>query len=349
MVHIDGDGMGQRIQDLIAAKPAFEDAKPSLEKFSENLKTIGNIALANVLKKLITESIKARDKNGSKEWVISHEVKFKDRDSSKEQKLREIAKITLNKNTTSGKIFLPFRPIIYGGDDLTFVSDGRLGIALAIEFMQEFEKLSKEKENRLPDDKDATASAGIAIVKVHYPFARAYDLAEQLCQKAKEYKRKEKERGNLIASSCFDWHSALSGLSGDLDEIRNREYKAHFDGHPSLHLRPYALGENPAKPYQTWKNLEAIVKACQDPKDWLERRNKLHALETALRQGPKHVGWFRQKYNDNKELPSAKAVLDGWKDSGWGWDNDQQRCGYFDALELADWYVPLANENGGKS
>jgi len=327
VVHIDGDGMGQRIQGLIADKPEFKDAKVCLKDFSDKLNTVGSTALANVLAKLV-KSIDVRGENADKRGIISHMIAN-----------HEIAKIILNKNNKNGKFFLPFRPIIDGGDDLTFVCDGRLGIALAIAFMQEFERQSVALN--LPGGK-ATACAGIAIVKVHYPFARAYSIAEELCSNAKTYKRKHKLDG-----AYFDWHFALSGLSGNLEAIREKEYRAQFDDRPWLHLRPYALGKNPEKTYQTWRNLEETVSAFQDPKDWLERRNKLHALEAALRQGPDHVGWFRQKYNDNKKFPTTDAALDGWQDTGW--DKDRQRCGYFDALELADWYMPLANEKGGES
>jgi hypothetical protein len=34
------------------------------------------------------------------------------------------------KLSNEGKICLPFRPLVYGGDDVTFVCDGRLGLVL---------------------------------------------------------------------------------------------------------------------------------------------------------------------------------------------------------------------------
>ena len=75
-----------------------------------------------------------------------------------------------------GKYYLPFRPLVYGGDDVTFVCDGRLGLELAAIYLQAFEK-----------EKDFTACAGICVVKTHYPFARAYQLSEELCRKAKKF------------------------------------------------------------------------------------------------------------------------------------------------------------------
>lgn len=47
-----------------------------------------------------------------------------------------------------GKKILPIRPIIIGGDDITFVSDGRLGIYFAKIFMEKFEELGKAFKKR---------------------------------------------------------------------------------------------------------------------------------------------------------------------------------------------------------
>lgn len=42
-----------------------------------------------------------------------------------------------------------------------------------------------------------TVAAGVAIVKTHYPFARAYELSEALCKSAKRLSRDV---------STLDWH-----------------------------------------------------------------------------------------------------------------------------------------------
>lgn len=321
VVHIDGDGMGQRIEKLIKES---DNAIAELSNFSTTLDKVGKATLRTIIQMLV-------DRVGSGEIMHKKDAK-------------EIAKIKLaQKKNEGGEViggFLPFRPIIYGGDDLTFVCDGRLGIALALAFMHEFERQSEGQ--KLPGGK-ATASAGIAIVKVHYPFARAYSIAEELCQSAKKYKQK-----NSLACACFDWHFALSGLSGDLEEIREREYKARWREDDKIvenpvHLRPYALDPNSTPPYRTWSSLEKLISEFQRPDIWFERRNKLKALNTALRGGPKKVEWFLKKY-DQGDLPEAVGGLPDWKSKGW---NDGQ-CPYFDALELADWYMPLVNENGGK-
>ena len=66
------------------------------------------------------------------------------------------------------------RALVFGGDDVTFVCDGRLGLSLATLYAREF---AAETAKR-PECGPLTARAGIAIVKTHYPFARAYALAD---------------------------------------------------------------------------------------------------------------------------------------------------------------------------
>jgi hypothetical protein len=241
--------------------------------------------------------------------------------------------------------FLPFRPLVFGGDDVTFVCDGRLGISLAVEYMQQF-----EKQTEAIIGEKLTACAGIAIVKSHYPFARAYDLADGLCSSAKKYRQQQG-----LDASCLDWHFALTGLSGDIGEIRKREYTtyqkpeelkkpdARYHGE-SLTLRPLTLNGNPKETQRSFNVVLNGVKAFQDlelkpeeePK-WSTRRNKVKALREALRDGPAGVRRFRTMYGLEK-LPEIDASKNSDFQSG-GWWTDW--CGYFDAIEMMDWFIPM--------
>ncbi|PJF37524.1 MAG: hypothetical protein CUN55_21625, partial [Phototrophicales bacterium] len=88
---------------------------------------------------------------------------------------------------------------------------------LAVTFLSAFEKHSQKI---LPTP--LTACAGIAIVKAHYPFAQAYDLAEELTSNAKQARHSFDEED---APSAIDWHVTAGGLYGDLEVIREREYQ----------------------------------------------------------------------------------------------------------------------------
>ncbi|RMD59533.1 hypothetical protein D6833_11295, partial [Candidatus Parcubacteria bacterium] len=229
-----------------------------------------------------------------------------------------------------GKWLLPFRPIVFGGDDVTFVCDGRLGLSLAIEYMRRLEAHTRD----LPDGKGSlTACAGVTIVKAHYPFARAYALADELCRKAKNYRRTIRDFHGDWDGSCLDWHFALSGLSGGIEEIREREYKVRAG---FLTLRPVTLEHNPKESHRTWTVIEKGITEFQG-EGWAGRRNKVKALRDALREGPDAVRHFLTKFNENKPLPDVEPSLTDWKNTGW----QGGYCGYFDALELTDWFIPL--------
>ncbi len=126
---------------------------------------------------------------------------------------------------------LPIRPIILGGDDVTFVCHSKLGIWFAERFIEKFQSFYIDDEQKTP----FSASAGIAIVKTKYPFYRAYQLAEELCNSAKKKRKDKDSNGNWI-----DFQMAYSGLGNTLEEVRRSQY---YDskGQKPLFKRPYSI------------------------------------------------------------------------------------------------------------
>ena len=72
---------------------------------------------------------------------------------------------------------LPIRPLVFGGDDLTFLMDARLAVAFTHTIMESFAKA------------DHKGAAGIAFVKTKSPLSRAIDLAESLVAQGKKTDR----------------------------------------------------------------------------------------------------------------------------------------------------------------
>lgn len=279
VVHADGDGIGKRIEaigDKYLQPSQARTHITELRNFSDDLNGYAQTALRKTVDYL---------------WQLA-------RDSE------DVADMF-------GRRTLPFRPLVFGGDDVTFVCDGRIGLALTLKYLEEFQAAS-----------GLTACAGVAIVKSHYPFARAYELAEELCQSAKAYRR------TFDAAGCYlDWHFTAGGIYGDIGEIRRREYRVSTG---SLTLRPVsAFGSD----LRSWATIAAGLKAFQG-EEWQEKRNKTKALREKLRGGRPVVQEFETLYG--QELPSINGFEHGWSANGYS--------GYFDAIELMDLYLTLLQE-----
>lgn len=314
VVHADGNGVGQMIMRIGEAHKQDNRAYiTAIRDFSRKLEEAAQAALKTTLARV--EPTVTKDENGIK----LHEINGKERERQNDE----------------ARWHLPFRPVVFGGDDVTFVCDGRLGLSLAVEYLSAFEQETANCFKDLPIDVLAgqdriTACAGIAIVKSHYPFARAYALANELTDSAKKYRRKNK----AIKGSCLDWHFAMSGLSGSIEEIRRREYTARE--RDPLTLRPVTLDDNPVTPLRSWPVIREGIYAFQG-EQWAGRRNKIKALRDALREGRDAVKHFRAKFNENKPLPNILALEANLAEEGW----QSGCCGYFDAVELSDWFIPL--------
>lgn len=317
IVHADGNGFGQRFRGLVEqahfADPAQNDAcLMALRELSDAIEKAGRTALQQTVA-----------------WVIGH----------------LLTKITAQRDPTDplsrfvhdlsrdGASALPLRPLLFGGDDLTFVCDGRLGLPLAARYLHEFEIAARN----LPFGGPGYASAGVAIVRSHYPFARAYALCEQLCKSAKDVQRDVKHSG-----SALDWHVAQSGLAGSLAEIRAREFKRG-----TLLQRPLTLHpETSLQEWRSWAAFAEIVRAFNHKAEpgkkleWGDRRNKLIPLRDEIRGGPTQTRDYRAQFG-LPELPEfsghttiPQARTDGWHDG---------RAVYFDAIEAID--LLLINES----
>ncbi|MFQ5576860.1 MAG: hypothetical protein ACE5G8_07725, partial [Anaerolineae bacterium] len=302
VVHIDGNNLGARVE-MIAAnhnRPAEGNRAyiTAIRQFSRSVRQAAETSLERLRREIIAS---VRGVGAENETIMG---------------------IVPVRNG-----FIPYRPLVFGGDDLTFVCDGRLALTLVAYYLQTFEQ---ETANAgLPN---LRACAGISVVKSHYPFARAYELAEALCRNAKKW---AKENGGDC--SALDWHIAPGGLVGDLDFIRAREYAAPGAG--SLLMRPIAL-DSDRHEWRNWSAFKDVVTAFK--KDWADKRNKVKRLQEALRAGPEGVAQFLAAYPDPGRLPAIKASNRNIPRVGW----DQGRCAYFDAIEAMEFFVPLHYEGG---
>jgi len=300
IIHADGNGLGQIIQNTKQDFPDTDGKKGNrayiayLRDFSEKIKLVATESLKRVVTQLI-DSIEI-DKDG-KRWI-----------RGKGQQ----PPIEITHDDQLGAYPLPLRPLVSGGDDVTFVCDGRIGLDMMILFLESFEQQAQKLL-----DKPLTACAGMAIVNTKYPFSRAYDLAGELCDNAKkEYHGKGK--------SAFDWHYTTGGLYDDITGMREREYLV---GGRKLFNRPISISDNPAEE-KTSAHLKTTITYFQTNLAWRKSRNKLKKLVDAIRAGDKALQDFKTNYDSLLVPPNTSDST------------------LYDVLELVDLYIAL---KGGKT
>lgn len=302
VIHADGNGMGKRFQNFGKDK-CNRDYIIDMRKLSHSVNQAGIKALKTVVEILVKSIDVDRDGKGK----VKGKFEIKDN-------------------------YLPFRPLVYGGDDVTFVCDGRLGLELAAIYLEALEN------QPIADGQPIKACAGICVVKTHYPFARAYQLSEDLCRQAKKFV-KDEEKGDF---SALDWHLAASGLIGSIAEIRDREYKVPTG---SLSMRPISLRKEQDSDWRTWQGFTKVVKHLNQDEDWKGRHNKVIALRDVLRQGIKATENFLKNYRiKDEQLPTFPEFSGQSLDLAQkGWLNGI--CGYFDAIEAMEFYISLREES----
>jgi hypothetical protein len=230
---------------------------------------------------------------------------------------------------------LPIRPIILGGDDVTFVCHGKLGIWFAEKFMESF------RNNTFTDndgkEQKFSSCAGVAIVKNKYPFYRAYQLAEELCGSAKSARKKYMDDNQIEdGGNWIDFQLAYSGLGNTLEEVRKLQY-LNVKGIAPLHNRPYCLDEmagqisvNQLKGYTATLNKTLPNSKIKDLREMLTRDDDSQNvfIEHLKLQHNEKDGFKDQICKNN----SAEEIL--------------LKYPFFDMIELLELYpTNLLNEN----
>ncbi|MEZ4622958.1 MAG: hypothetical protein R2867_46705 [Caldilineaceae bacterium] len=190
--------------------------------------------------------------NATVNFLRQHIKPSKEADKNQYLLYKVADKIELtNDQSKSGRPYLPFRPIVFGGDDVTFVCEGRLGLQLAAYYLEQF------TAQKLSDGGRAFCRAGIGVTHTHYPFALAYELAEGLCKSTKSSIAgwQDDPRHKKDGITAMDWHFAVNGMNEPLAETRHRAYVGDTG---SLLMRPLRLTE-PEIDWRSWEQFQTII------------------------------------------------------------------------------------------
>lgn len=350
VVHIDGNEMGKLFGECGGRATNNRDYIEKISRFSEGVDQSSRQSIIAMFRKLrfCIETPAQKPKGEKPAWTVKEALQGKLKHGQRKQfdlfLKTQAGEVLDNEEDEDGeddaaegnrneKPCWPILPLVYGGDDVTFVCNGQLGLSLAKIYMEEFTRQTA----RLCGVAIHTG-AGICLVKVHYPFRRAYQLSETLTKSAKGFLGDEEQKRKF---SALDWHISATGLGGDLRSIREREYKV---SEGLLTMRPVWLQHD--SDWRTFGNLNRLLALFNYHEAWAGRRNKLKSLREALRGGSERVMEFLQL--SGVKLPVLNQSQGDLHEKGWAGDQDGQRhCGYFDALEVLDHHLLLEEVTNG--
>lgn len=287
VVHVDGNDMGRELTSLRDAHCTAPDAEfvSALRTFAAGLRRAALLSFKDAL-----------------------------------LRLRDNLKALRGDLATKPGIF-PLRPLVYGGDDITFVCDARLGLPLAQHLLDRFSRQHIELPRQRPVQ--LSACAGVAIVPAKFPFARACNLAESLCAGAKARRREARDSG-----SWLDFQVLFGGAEQSLDAMRQRRFTAVSGEH--LLWRPWPVVVPEDSQPVIWAD---AVRALDGLRAW--PRSVLKDFRAALTLGPDATQvWLATARGRGRDLPD----LAGAGRTGWAGVHTP----YYDCLELLENYLPLA-------
>lgn len=306
VVHIDGNGMGKRVESIYEKCLDWNDCCRSLRRFSEGIQMDFEAAFRETVEEVVLGYAKVYPPH------------------------------------------LPIRPVILAGDDVCFVTAGRIGLECARIFL---EKLSV-KENCEQPGMPYAACAGVTLIHQKFPFHQAYALAEELCSSAKRYGAERKEDGTL---SVMDWHIEFGQMKEGLSALRE-DYITE-DGN-RLELRPVTVvvpdrQAEEKTDVRTYDFFKAMCLAMQGERGKVAR-GKIKQLRSAFKQGKLESRFFMQDRQISSMLDNISNAMYQTADqrmakyrevlkNGGAFEKeafvktgDTERCIFFDAIEMID-------------
>lgn len=217
-IHIDGNDLGKRFrQELenISDKETDEDKTgqqaPSEDRYQNAINVIKTMsALSNTVKTTTTAAFK--------------------------KGLSECLKHTRSTDS-KGKLLVPARPLVLGGDDVTVVIRADLALYFIDAFVKEFERYSNQELGKKDPKDKLTVGVGMVVCPTGYPFLKAFDLSEELVKNSKELTAHMENR-----PSSMDYIVITNDTENDIDSIRAHLFTAE-DG-SKLTAKPMLLSGN---------------------------------------------------------------------------------------------------------
>lgn len=243
---------------------------------------------------------------------------------------------------------MPARPLVLGGDDLTFIVRADLALPFTQMFLEQFENAMRDRlaawietlpakvRNAVP--RKLTAAAGIAFVKPRMPYFQTATLAEQLCRQAKDAAATVTKEGE-VKPSTLSFVRVTSSLIGEPDDLIGFTPIVRLDGKPRtvrLGLPTYALSSAQGLP--TYDALVGMAAHLRHTVNEKPLRGLLNLMQSGVNAAQDDYRRWREM-----QTRSDRAWLDTW-------DQHLAKLGNMSAdntlpwLQLGnDWYSPLGD------
>jgi hypothetical protein len=269
---------------------------------------------------------------------------------------------------------IPLVPLVLGGDDLTVVCDAKYALAFTEAFLTAFEQETQKSEVIRSIAGKAfsiqpgqlSACAGVAIVKPHFPFSTAYQLAEELAKSAKVVKDYVKKNTQTVPCSAIDFHVLYDTRGTQLEAIRAKQTP---DDTTHLYNRPYIVSNveqvmeraGEQKNLKEWldshhwselnRRVKALLKKDNEGRRCLPN-SQMHNLREGLfmgRSGADGQYTLIRKRYDEKGVTQVAAIDNSeslfWQDA----ITEHYVTGLLDAMDVADFWEsscqPTNHEN----
>ena len=168
-----------------------------------------------------------------------------------ENAMAECKRELMKNNTKLKDNSFAYRVIVADGDDFTFICNARF----AMEYTKAYLKAVCSYNG---SEWKYSSCAGICIFHSHYPFDRAYSLAEQACDDGAKKMVHGRDDGS-VEEGWVDFHYIHSGIGGNLSVIRKMQKTDEHMARPWL-----VTGETGS--FRNYDNLDTIYGILKDYK-----------------------------------------------------------------------------------
>jgi hypothetical protein len=262
IVHLDGNDIGKMLQGFCEQAAVAKNQGRFLKQLDE-----------------VSQWIERSFETAKDEWLADL------------KELRGDLGLTKPSSWDNPPYWMPVRPIVWAGDERTFVLPGFLGLSAAADLLRRVVDVSRRNPPigipGLPGE--ITACAGIAIVPQKFPFSRAFALAEELTASAKRQRLTEADG----EGSFLDFEILREGSSGSLKQYRETQVQARLLG------KPYRIGKSWSAFVERWRELTEPKKDDdgRETDEPIWARSRLKRLLEAFPKGPVEVRSLLQEFN----------------------------------------------------